>query len=131
MVAARSAPLREAVEFGPAPLGPAAPPRERVPALLAATLRFKLDNRHLTLALEEDGEGSPYQAEHYQWFHGVLRDALQALGDPSLDADFTAHALLATVRADLVAHLADRQRTPDEELCARVAEFTERVLGTR
>lgn len=59
---ARVQPLREAVESGPAPLGPTTPPLERVPALLDAMLSFKMDNRHLSMALEEAGSGSPYAA---------------------------------------------------------------------
>ncbi|MGP3777185.1 TetR family transcriptional regulator, partial (plasmid) [Streptomyces sp. SDT5-1] len=39
---ARLEPLRQAVETGPPPLGPTTPPRDRVPALLDALLRFKL-----------------------------------------------------------------------------------------
>ncbi|MGW1832762.1 TetR/AcrR family transcriptional regulator [Streptomyces tubercidicus] len=76
---ARIEPLRQAVAEGPAPLGPAAAPRVRVPALLDALLCFKLDHRHLSLALEEAGSGSPYQAEHYAWWHGILRDMLEHL----------------------------------------------------
>lgn len=73
LYAARLASMREAVESGPPPLGPATPPRERVPALLDAVLCFKLDNRPLALALEGSGNGSPYRAEHYAWWHGLLR----------------------------------------------------------
>ncbi|MFD4575356.1 TetR/AcrR family transcriptional regulator [Streptomyces sp. NPDC058417] len=128
---ARLAPVREAVESGPPPLGPDTPPRTRVPALLDAVLRFKLDNRHLAVALEAAGADSPYQAEHYERWHGLLRDLLERV--PGLpEPDFTAHALLAATRADLVTHLTGGlggPGVPDEELRARLARFTERVLG--
>ncbi|WP_329148624.1 TetR/AcrR family transcriptional regulator [Streptomyces sp. NBC_01456] len=78
---ARIEPLRHAVEEGPAPLGPSAAPRDRVPALLDALLRFKLDHRHLSLALEEAGSGSPYEGASYAWWHGVLRETLERLPD--------------------------------------------------
>ena len=58
---ARLEPLRNAVEDGPPPLGPATPPLQRVPALLDAVLCLKLDNRHLALALEGTGADSPYR----------------------------------------------------------------------
>ncbi|WP_030836528.1 TetR/AcrR family transcriptional regulator [Streptomyces hygroscopicus] len=125
---ARLEPVREAVEAGPPPLGPATPPRQRVPALLDAVLCFKLDNGRLALALEESGSGSPYQAEHYRRWHGLLRTVLEQI--PGLtDGDFTAHALLAATRADLVGYLAGQERLPRERMRAELAQFTARVLG--
>jgi AcrR family transcriptional regulator len=124
---ARLEPLREAVESGPAPLGPATPPQERAPALLDAVLCFKLDNRNLALALEESGSGSPYQAEHYERWHGLLRAVLEQIHGLA-DSGFTAHALLAATRADLVEHLAGHEGTGREQMRARLADFTARVL---
>jgi len=123
---ARLEPLKQAVTEGPPPLGPATPPRERVPALLDAALCFKLNHRHLALALE--GADSPYEAEHYAQWHALLSGMLATV--PGItDGDFTAHALLATVRADLVEHLAGTRGLGREELRARLGEFVERVLG--
>lgn len=125
---ARLEPVREAVETGPPPLGPGTEPRERVTALLDAVLCFKLDNRRLALALEESGNGSPYRAGHYERWHGVLRAVLEEI--PGLpDSGFTAHALLAATRADLVEHLAGEERVPRERMRARLAEFAGRVLA--
>ncbi len=45
------------------------------------------------------------------------------------DGDFTAHALLAAVRADLVEYLAGDRGLGGDELRARLAAFTARVLG--
>ncbi|WP_017589968.1 TetR/AcrR family transcriptional regulator [Nocardiopsis ganjiahuensis] len=125
---ARLEPVRKAVESGPAPLGPATPPRQRVLALLDTLLCFKLDNRPLMLALEESGSGSPYQADHYERWHGLLDTMLGQI--PGLtDSDFTAHALLAAVRADLVEHLAGHACVPRERMRAQLANFTAGVLG--
>ncbi|MFD0165132.1 TetR/AcrR family transcriptional regulator [Streptomyces decoyicus] len=130
---ARIEPLRQAVEEGPAPLGPSAAPRERVPALLDAVLRFKLDHRHLSLALEEAGSGSPYQGASYAWWHGILRDTLEQLPEaaagPAADSDFTAHVLLAATRADLVEHLAGQEGMTPGRMRAQLAAFVGRVLG--
>lgn len=124
----RLEPLGEAIETGPPPLGPATPPRDRLPALLDAVLCFKLDNRRLALALEESGSNSPYQAEHYERWHRLLQAVLENI--PGLpDADFTAHALLAATRADLVEHLAEKERVPRDRMRAQLAAFTARVLG--
>ncbi|SOE15890.1 transcriptional regulator, TetR family [Streptomyces sp. 2323.1] len=127
---ARLEPVREAVEEGPPPLGPATPPLQRVPALLDALLCFKLDNRHLALALEGNGSDSPYRAEHYERWHTLLHVMLEQI--PGLTGSaFTAHALLASVRADLVEHLAGQGRVPREELREQLASFTAKVLGAR
>ncbi|MFE1149694.1 TetR/AcrR family transcriptional regulator [Streptomyces albidoflavus] len=126
---ARLEPIRQAVETGPPPLGPATSPRDRVPALLDAVLCFKLDNRRLALALEEAGSSSPYQAEHYERWHSLLRAVLEEI--PGLtDSDFTAHALLAATRADLVEHLAGEGRIPRERVRAQLANFATRVLAS-
>ncbi|MFI1486336.1 TetR/AcrR family transcriptional regulator [Streptomyces sp. NPDC020747] len=129
LYATRLEPVGSAVEEGPPPLGPGTPPLQRVPALLDALLCFKLDNRHLALALEATGSDSPYQAEHYERWHGLLRSALERV--PGLtNSDFTAHALLATVRADLVEHLAGQKGAAREELRKQLASFIAGVLGT-
>ncbi|MDH6229078.1 MULTISPECIES: TetR family transcriptional regulator [Streptomyces] len=126
---ARLEPIRQAVETGPPPLGPATPPHDRVPALLDAVLCFKLDNRRLALALEEDGSSSPYRAEHYERWHSLLRAVLEQI--PGLtDSDFTAHALLAATRADLVEHLAGEERMTREGMRAQLANFVTRVLAS-
>ncbi|MFK0181615.1 TetR/AcrR family transcriptional regulator [Streptomyces xanthochromogenes] len=122
-------PVREAFTDGPPPLGPATPPQQRVPALLDALLCFKLDHRHLMLALEEGGSLSPYQADHYERWHRLLTSTLNQI--PGLpDADFTAHVLLAATRADLVEHLAEREGVPRDKMRARLADFTTRVLSS-
>ncbi|TCR26058.1 TetR/AcrR family transcriptional regulator [Streptomyces sp. BK205] len=124
---ARLEPIRQAAETGPPPLGPATPPRDRVPALLDALLCFKLDNRRLALALEEGGSSSPYQAEHYERWHSLLRAVLEQI--PGLtDSDFTTHALLAATRADLVEHLAGEGGIPRERMRAQLANFAKAVL---
>ncbi|MDK9497146.1 helix-turn-helix domain containing protein [Streptomyces katrae] len=125
---ARLEPVREAVAAGPPPLGPGTPPHERVPALLDALLCFKLDNRPLALALEETGSSGPYQAGHYEGWHDLLRSVLEQV--PGLaDPGFTAHALLAATRADLVERLAGRDGVPRERLRAQLAAYAGRVVG--
>ncbi|MFE1029380.1 TetR/AcrR family transcriptional regulator [Streptomyces sp. NPDC058818] len=125
---ARLEPIEEAVTTGPPPLGPGAPPSQRVPAVLDALLCFKLDNRRLALALEGAGGDSPYGAAHYGRWHTLLRTMLEQV--PGLaDGDFAAHALLAAVRADLVEHLAGPEGVPRERMRARLADFTGQVLG--
>lgn len=100
-----------------------------MPALLDAILCFKLDNRALALALEESGSGSPYQAEHYGWWHDLLRSVLDQAPGPA-DSGFTAHVLLAATRADLVEHLAGQERVPRETMRTQLAAFTAGALDS-
>ncbi|MEV7422043.1 MULTISPECIES: TetR/AcrR family transcriptional regulator [unclassified Streptomyces] len=126
---ARLEPVKRAIEEGPAPLGPATPPLQRVPALLDAVLCFKLDNRHLALALEEAGGDSPYRAEHYERWHSMLSAVLERI--PGLtDSHFTAHALLAATRADLVEHLVTEEHATRERMRAQLAALIARILDT-
>ncbi|MEU8859838.1 TetR/AcrR family transcriptional regulator [Streptomyces umbrinus] len=129
LYATRLEPVGSAVEEGPPPLGPDTPPLQRVPALLDALLCFKLDNRHLALALEATGSDSPYQAEHYERWHSLLRSALEQISGLT-NSNFTAHALLATVRADLVEHLAGQKGVSREDLRKQLATFVAEVLGS-
>lgn len=125
---ARLAPIIDATETGPPPLGPATPPQQRIPALLDALLCFKLDNQSLAAALEESGSASPYQAAHYQQWHNLLHSLLEQIPD-LVDCDFTAHALLAATRADLVEYLTGQEGVPREKLRAQLASYTARVIG--
>ncbi|MGW8377929.1 TetR/AcrR family transcriptional regulator [Streptomyces sp. ODS28] len=123
----RGAPLREAVGDGPAPLGPGTPARERVPAVLDALLRFKLDNQGLHLALEEAGAASPYESESYAWWHATLATSLSELTTKPRAA-YLAHTLLAAVRADLIAHLATTEHMSPDTLSRRLGEYARSVL---
>lgn len=125
---ARLKPTMDAIETGPPPLGPSTPPLQRIPALLDALLCFKLDNRRLALALEDAGSASPYQAVHYERWHSQLQSMLEQT--PGLaNSRFTAHALLAATRADLVQHLTEEECVPRERMRTDLANFTARVVG--
>lgn len=127
VIASRLEPLQQAVQEAQ-DVGRSSP-RQRVLDLLDASLRFKIENRHLMSAAEDAGLSSPYQAEHYGWWHEMLRAALDQV--PGVhDADFTAHALLAAIRADLVAHLIDDQKMTPEVLRSSLAAYIARVLGS-
>ncbi|PKV89709.1 TetR/AcrR family transcriptional regulator [Streptomyces sp. TLI_146] len=126
VIASRLEPVQQAVRE--AQDAATSSPRQRVLDLLDASLRFKIENRSLMSAAEDAGLGSPYQAEHYGWWHDILRETLaQVPGVPA--ADFTAHALLAAIRADLVAHLIDSQKMTPEALRSSLAAYVGTVLG--
>ncbi|WP_328303369.1 TetR/AcrR family transcriptional regulator [Streptomyces sp. NBC_00435] len=126
VIASRLEPLQETVRE--AQEAAVSSPRQRVMELLDASLRFKIENRNLMSAAEDAGISSPYLAEHYAWWHDILRTALDEL--PGVhSAEFTAHALLAAIRADLVAHLIDDQGMEPEALRASLAAYIDNALG--
>jgi AcrR family transcriptional regulator len=126
LFATRLASLREAVESGNPPLGPATPPRERILGILDAALTFKLDNRRLIQAREVATSGL-LQAEHYRWLHRTLRDLIEQAGAPAVDAGFAAHVLLGALRPDLIDELLASGETPQTIRNAQAA-LARRIL---
>jgi AcrR family transcriptional regulator len=112
---AKFAPLREAVEEGKAPLGPGTPSRERLAAFLDALLTFKLQNRQLMRAREVASTGA-LQTERYRWMHDLVKNLIEdaAPGATAKDPGYAAHALLATLRIDLIEELLATGRSPQE-----------------
>lgn len=102
--------MQEAMMFGPPPLGPQAPPLERLLAFGRARLEFV--RRHADLLVEADrdwpGRSSPAGALLQTHLRLLLAGA-GATGDLATQAD----ALLALLDAGYVRHqLEDRGRTP-------------------
>jgi AcrR family transcriptional regulator len=125
----RTEPLRRAIESGPPPLGPGTDPRHRIAAILDAILVVKLDNRHLTLAVEErSGSASLYEQPQYQLLHRLLSDLLRDAGRGK-ESELLAHLLLATVRADLLDHLIGGRGSSRRQLRAGVATVADLVLN--
>ncbi len=93
--------LQQAILTGPPPLGPGAPPRERLEAFVNAYLDYT--ERHLELVhmSETASPGARYRIGSYRFWHRhvavLIREARH-----DLDADATAHVLLAPLAADLL-----------------------------
>jgi AcrR family transcriptional regulator len=87
---------------GPPPVGPGAPPADRVRAFLHALVDRTLAQLDLLLMAETAGPlarfGGAYDAHHRHL------TVLIAQAAPDLDAAFTADALLAPLAANLVTH---------------------------
>jgi AcrR family transcriptional regulator len=96
--------LQDLVLRGPPPLGPGAPPGERLAAFLEA-LADHLD-RHLDLLTcsQTAAPGARFRGRLYASYHQHAAMLLRA-ARPDLDADHMAHALLASLSADLHRHL--------------------------
>jgi hypothetical protein len=92
-------------------------------------LVVKLDNRHLTLAVEDRSDGtSLYEQPQYQSVHRLLSDLLRDAGRGD-ESDLLAHLLLAVVRADLLDHLIGGRGSSRRQLRAGVARVADLVLN--
>ncbi|HVV75993.1 MAG TPA: helix-turn-helix domain-containing protein [Mycobacteriales bacterium] len=130
LYAARLAPLRDKIGSGPPPLGPSTAPRERVAAIIDAIALVKLQNSHLMLALEDGGgpANDIHRSPDYRDVHRLIADLLIADTD-RLRADWTAHVLLACVRADLLRHLTETEGMSQTQIRANLRNFIEHTLS--
>ena len=92
--------LQAKIISGPPPLGPGAPPVVRVMAFLDTYL--DLLDRHVALFMDSENasDGARYRIGSYHLWHRHLSHLIEA-AHPELDADYTAHVLLAPLAADL------------------------------
>jgi AcrR family transcriptional regulator len=97
--------LQDAILSGPPPLGPGAPPRERLRAFLGALLEFTAEHADLLLAADGGRSGGRYETGAYAAWH---QHVAMLVGDNAADAALEAHRLLAPLAPDLVRHLRDR-----------------------
>lgn len=123
---ARERQLQGMILRGPPPLGPGAPPGERLRAFLEALLdQLALDGDLHALA---DAEGARYRSRAYQALHlhaVVLLRELLPDRDPALLADL----VLAPIRADLYGHLNRERGMGIERLRAGVGTIVDALLA--
>jgi AcrR family transcriptional regulator len=101
--------LQEAILRGPPPLGPGAPPGERLRAFLGALLEFTAEHADLLLAADGGSSGGRYETGAYAAWHqhaAILVADTAGLGGE--EAALEAHRLLAPLAPDLVRHLRER-----------------------
>jgi len=113
--------LQERIVRGPPPLGPGAPPRDRLLAFLAALAELTFAHRDLLREVERAAPAARYRTGAYQAW---LQHTVLLLGD---NDGLRAHMLLAPLAADLVWHLAD-QGVSAAELTAALHECAGLVL---
>ena len=120
--------LQDAVLRGPPPLGPGAPPVERLVAFFAA-LYEQLDT-HLELILAADyaSSGARFRAPVYGSWHRHVAILLRDVR-PDADTEVLAHFLLAPLAADLHRHLSGELAVPLTRLAAAQDELVRAVTG--
>lgn len=95
--------FQQQILSGPPPLGPGAPAAERLQAFGPRLLAHRATNLALLVLADRT---RPLESPVYRGWHMHVR-MLVAEAAPSLDADVTAHMLLAAVSPALLAHLID------------------------
>jgi AcrR family transcriptional regulator len=117
--------FQEHIIRGDPPLGPGAPPRERLIAFGQAVLDL-LDGQAELIVAAEGGAArfasAPY-AVYRLHMTLLLRDA-----DPHCDAEFLAETLLACLAADFFLYLRDAREMPLERLKDGWAELVEKIV---
>jgi AcrR family transcriptional regulator len=98
---ARERVLQEAVLRGPAPLGPGAPPADRLAAFADAYLDYLFTHLPLVRMSETAAPGARYRIGAYRFWHQHVTILLAGTPDP----EHTAHALLAPLAAEHVGAL--------------------------
>jgi AcrR family transcriptional regulator len=103
----RAESLHQAVQGGPPPLGPGAPPRDRLEAFLDAVVALAARNIGVLTAQEHQATQEQHRSggnrEHpvYRFWHGHIA-GLVAAARPDLDADALGHVLLGALHTDLL-----------------------------
>ena len=129
----RAQALHQAVTSGPPPLGPGAPPGERLAAFLDAVIALASRNASLltahehALATRKDTTGEREANPVYLFWHDHA-SALIAQARPGLDADLLAHLLLGSLHTDAVTRLVRDGQASRVQGCMRALAAA--LLGT-
>jgi AcrR family transcriptional regulator len=96
----REVELQAKILTGPPPLGPGAPAVDRVTAFLTAYTDLLARHVELFADSENASDGARYRIGSYRLWHRHIAVLVEE-ARPDLDADFTAHLILAPLAADL------------------------------
>jgi AcrR family transcriptional regulator len=122
----RETELQERILRGPAPLGPDAPPADRLVAFVEAYLTYAYRHLDLIRMSETAAPGARYRIGAYRFWHRHVA-LLLAAADPGLDAEPIAHLVLAALGAEVLNGLGEsgigrpRTRAAALELVRRIA----------
>jgi AcrR family transcriptional regulator len=120
--------FQEQVIRGPAPLGPGAPPVERLIAFGQRVIEFR--EQHLPLVLMAEDREARFRSGPFA-FYRLHITVLARAADPLLDADYVADVLMAALSAQLIAHMTKVREMPRERIKAGWAELVRRLLSPR
>jgi AcrR family transcriptional regulator len=125
----REAAFQESFIRGEPPLGPGAPPVERLVAFGHALLDMIACHGDLLLAAESSGAaGARFDHPVNATYRAHLQSLVRA-GAPELDAGYTADVLLSMLTAELVMHQLRGREIPLEDLKAGFEAVARRLLS--
>lgn len=107
---------------GPAPLGPGAPPADRLRAFLHAYADYVAEQQTLMSAVEAASPAARYTSPAYLAVHLHVSMLLRQLR-PEADAAVLAHLLLAPFTPSLLHHLKAERRTTQEQIKASLDQL--------
>lgn len=116
--------FQESLIRGPAPLGPGAPPRERLQAFGVAMLDHVLEHGQLLRAADAGGRLNHIVYAGYRQHIALLLDQ----ADSGLDVEYMADVLLAPLSANLVLHQIEERGMELGRLKDGWLQIVERVL---
>jgi AcrR family transcriptional regulator len=119
--------FQDAIIRGPAPLGPGAPPVDRLVAFGEQYLETHA--QHLDLLLVAEWEGARMRSAPYAFWRThvamLVREA-----DPELDDEYVADVLLGALAAPMLAYLERDRGLTRERIAAGWAQLVRRLLGS-
>jgi AcrR family transcriptional regulator len=116
--------LQQRLVTGPPPLGPGAPPADRLAAFYAAMM--ELLDRHLDLALAAETGAARFRTGAYAFWRAHVRVLLRDAEVPD-PGDVLAEVLLAPLAGELVRQLHERELSSDQ-IVAALTQLAHRVL---
>ncbi|MBA2350131.1 MAG: TetR/AcrR family transcriptional regulator [Solirubrobacterales bacterium] len=120
--------LQDAVLTGPPPLGPGAPPVERLAAFGSAVLAFTAEQLDLVLEAEVHS-GGRWMRSAPQAVRRLHLQVLVSAARPDCDVEYATDVLADALSAQLLAHQLREREMPLERLQAGYADLVERLLG--
>jgi AcrR family transcriptional regulator len=120
--------FQEQVIRGPAPLGPGAPPVERLITFGEHVLDIRA--QHLPLVLMAEDREARFRSGPFA-FYRLHMTLLVREADPLCDAEYVADVLLAALSGQMIAYMTKLREMPDDRLKAGWAELVRRVLTPR
>jgi AcrR family transcriptional regulator len=118
----RTREFQEAFLYGPPPLGPGAPPVERLRAFLFAYVDELETHGELNLMAETASPGARYRSGGYRAYRAHV-SALIHEARPDADAGYLAEVLLAPLAADLYVRQRHEQEMSTERIKAGLDEI--------
>lgn len=114
LLSERGSELQQAILTGPPPLGPGAPPADRLAAFADRYLAFQAQHLDLVLLSETSTPGARLHKASYAFWRQHCEMLLRDAGAP--DPRTRAEVLLAALSAEQVRHWVRQQGRPVEEL---------------